>query len=113
MREFGFDRLADEIIDLFLQARVFVDGDNGILFRFRAFLEYFIALRMEDDKAFYQIVTSEDRYLSFSNEIEYYSGVTRDDIGLLDLIGRRFKELDQRLTHLIHQAGRGWPVNLG
>jgi hypothetical protein len=105
MTEFGFDRKADEIVELFLHARVFADGENGIHFRFRAFLEYFIALRMEDDRRFYDFVMIEERYLKFLNEIEYYSGVTRDDAALLDLIGRRFEELNER----VKRAGEWTP----
>jgi hypothetical protein len=97
MTEYGFEREADKMIELFLQARVFIDGENGIQFRFREFIEYFIALRIEDDKAFFDFVMREERYLQFVNEIEYYSGVTRDDAALLELIGRRFEGLNERV----------------
>lgn len=100
MDEFAFDRRSDEIIDLFLRARVLIDADSGIQFRFRAFLEYFTALRMEDDRAFYEFVMEEGRYLSFTNEIEYYSGVTRDDSVLLGLIAARFTELNEHIRQL-------------
>lgn len=40
--------------------------------------------------------------MSFGNEIDYYAGITRNDIELLDEIGRRFRDLSERFEDELH-----------
>lgn len=84
----------NSLMDELLAARLFVTkAENRIGFRYRAVLEYFIALNMKRDRAFMDWVLDESRYLSFINEIQYFAGAVRDDGELVDEIGRRFAAL--------------------
>lgn len=81
----------DNLMAEFLNARIFVRrADDRLSFRYRAILEYFIGLKMGGDDAFREWVMQESRYLQFSNEIQYYAGRHRNDVALVDEIGRRF-----------------------
>src|SRR3546814_8119607 len=46
-------------------------------FRYRAFLEYFIASQMDISPDFRSWVLDDSRYLSFVNELNYYAGLER------------------------------------
>jgi hypothetical protein len=97
MHDFGFNRKPDEIIDLFISARIFSDKGGSIGFTYRAFLEYFVAVRMHDDVSFCEYVLHESRYLSFPNEIEYYSGLRRGELSLIELLGKRMNEITTKI----------------
>lgn len=71
--------------------------DDALSFRYRAFLEYFIACKMRDKPDFRSWILAEDRYLGFRNEILYYAGLVRHDEALLELIASRFESLGQEL----------------
>lgn len=94
----GLNQGTNGIINGFLDARIFAErADGHISFRYRAFLEYFVASQMNEDSAFRDWVISEENYLSFVNEIQYYAGIGRSDGSLLELIGARFEDLSQKL----------------
>jgi predicted MPP superfamily phosphohydrolase len=90
----GLNASVDELMNEFLLARIFVARpDDRISFRYRAVLEYFIALQMTTDTAFKSWVMDEGRYLQFVNEIQYYAGKLRNDAALVAEIGTRFQKL--------------------
>lgn len=60
-------------------------------FRFRCFLEYFLAIKMQMTEAFFQYVMEEENYLDYSNEIVYYTGLTRDKVSVLARILTRLE----------------------
>jgi len=94
-------------IDNFIASKIFVEKGGFIRFRYRAFLEYFVALAMFQNKEFRGMVLSDEHYLSFPNEIEYYAAIARDDVELLDLIGERFAKLTDRVKTVTQ-----WQANL-
>ena len=72
-----------------------MEKEDEVVFRYRAFLEYLIAVRMNEQEEFRTWVLEEARYLSFANEIEYYAGIKRNDYGLLETVGQRFARLSE------------------
>ena len=87
----GLVQNASVLVSTFVNSRVLVTRpDGGISFRYRAFLEYFVACQMRFNTRFKSWVLDEERYLSFANEIGHYAGIARDDIALLELMGERF-----------------------
>lgn len=95
---YGLPQSPPVLIDAFVQARILAHRDGTIAFKYRSFAEYFIALQMSNDQEFRDHVLHEDRYLSFIQEIEYYAGFTRDDLGLLNKIRNRLDELGRRTS---------------
>lgn len=84
----------DDLMAEFLSARIFVrKPDDRLSFRYRAVLEYFIAMQMGVDPAFKAWVMDDVRYLQFVNEIQYYAGRLRNDAALVDEVGRRFEAI--------------------
>lgn len=98
LNSMGLEQDVGALVQSMLDARILVRRSDGeYSFRYRAFLEYYIAQAMASDKEFRSWVLDESRYLSFVNEIQYYSGVDRDDVDLLDKVGSRFAAFDKRL----------------
>lgn len=85
----------------FFEKGILLKVNEIVYFRFTCFLEYFIALEMNEDKELYDYITHEDNYLDFSNEIVYYSGLNQKtkSYTVLKLIEDRmldsFKEIDK------------------
>jgi hypothetical protein len=98
----GFNWNARSVVEDFINARVlWVRNGDEVSFRYRAYLEYFIAHRMKGDEDFRNWVLSKEQYLSFINEIQYYAGSVRTDASLLELIGERFDALTKRLEERV------------
>ncbi|WP_279479886.1 metallophosphoesterase [Aureimonas sp. SK2] len=90
----GLVQPVDDLLAEFLSARIFVERtDSRISFRYRGVLEYFIALRMTTDAEFKEWVIADERYLRYVNEIQYYAGKLRNDVGLVTLIAERHKTI--------------------
>lgn len=86
----GLIQSVDDLLTEFLAARIFVERTEArISFRYRGVLEYFIALHMTTDAQFKDWVVADDRYLRYVNEIQYYAGKLRNDVGLVTLIAER------------------------
>ncbi|WP_081508205.1 metallophosphoesterase [Roseovarius mucosus] len=91
LKSLGLNFGAREIIDNTIHSKIFSEkrGENCVSFRFRAFLEFFVATRMREQGDFKKWIFEEDRYLSYLNEIEYYSGLERNDLALLQMVSKR------------------------
>lgn len=88
-----------DLLEEFISNRLFVEKADGRLrFRYRAVLEYFIALHMRKDKEFKNWILDTSRFLRFTSEIQYYAGAVRDDVDLMSMMADRFdglyKEID-------------------
>ena len=99
LKNLGLNYGAREIIDISIASRIFAEKkpDNLISFRFRAFLEFFVAAQMRADVEFRQWVFDDARFLSYLNEIEYYAGLERNDLDLLQLISERHERCLQEV----------------
>lgn len=102
----GLNVPLDDLLQEFLNARIFVrKNEDRLRFRYRAILEYFIALQMSISRKFKEWVLAEERYLQFVNEIQYYAGKLRNDDAMVDEIGRRFEAV------LLEFQGEGRPLD--
>mgnify|MGYP001153875745 CR=1 FL=1 len=101
----GLPKEADAVVDELLAARIFWKrSDGNISFRYRAFLEFFIGKQMTASRSFRDWVLEEGRYLSYVNEIQYYAGIGRDDVELLEVVGARFFGLSAKLFEELGRA---------
>jgi len=65
------------------------DNVEYIRFRFTCFFQYFMMKKMEFDASFREFVLKEENYLLFDDEIDYYTGLKRDQFEILtDLVNR-------------------------
>lgn len=107
--DIGLGNNADTILAGFIKARIFESrpGDR-IAFRYRAFLEYFIANQMQVNPVFRDWILHDQRYLGFVNEIQYYAGINRADNNLLELVSARFEGIREAAVKEL-----GWNPVLG
>ena len=60
--------------------------ENQIKFKSAFFFHYFLSLQFDYEPKFKEYVFTDDNYLSFINEITYYTGLKRDDEGVLNFV---------------------------
>lgn len=84
---------AQKIIENLINAGILTcnKNTNNVYFRFRCFMEYFLAKYMSVSKDFFEYVLSEENYLNFSNVINYYTGFTSDKVSVLNKIITRLE----------------------
>ncbi|MFA6245929.1 MAG: metallophosphoesterase [Mucilaginibacter sp.] len=101
---YNVEKILAELID----SGIFIKEDNSIRFRFTCFLEYFLVKKMGFDPKFKSEVLDEANYLKFINEIDYFTGLNRDDVDILKLIVERssaeFKEIKEKIRALGHSV---------
>lgn len=71
-------------------------GVETVRFRFECFFRYFLMQNMINSEEFRIKVISEENYLKFEDEIEYFTGIKRDQEMLL-------KELNDRMMNVYHK----------
>lgn len=82
-----------DVISDFVKRGILIEFDEGFV-RFKAsfLFHFFIAKYMEYNEEFKNYVIDDSRYLEFTNEIEYFTGLKRDDITILEFTQRKLDE---------------------
>lgn len=103
LKMFKAKTLAEEL----LQVGLFVQDKNKsiIYFRFRCFMEYFLAKKMQMTEDFFNSVLEEKNYLSYCNEIFYFTGLTRDKVTVLQRIFTRLEIVFSDLRDALDKIG--------
>lgn len=98
-RHFPFE--AKKILDHFVEVGVFklvaAETETTVQFRFNCFFQYFVMKNMENQE-FYDYVIAEDHYLTFFEEIDYFTGLRRNKTELLKLLLSRMETLFKGLN---------------
>lgn len=105
-REWQDEFPARQILNNLIEAGIFAENGDYIRFRFRCFFEYFLAKRMEHDEEFKDFVLSEEKYLAFPGEIEYYTGIKRSCTSILQEFSGRLEDLYSELHERLLDGGR-------
>ncbi len=80
---------ASKIAQQFIDMGIFLHDNSFVYFRFECFFEFCLAKAMERNEEFRKNILSEANYLDYTNEIVYYTGISRNEHGLLkDIVGR-------------------------
>ncbi len=94
-RQFSIDY--NEILDYFLNKGIFVfeyvDNEKYIRFRFECFYRFFITQYMLSNDDFKKYVLEEENYLLFQDEIEYYTGIRRNQVDILNTLTERMEKI--------------------
>lgn len=77
------------------------EQENTIRFRYEAFFQYFLSLNIDNIPKFKKEVFSEDQFIEFIDEIDYYTGRKRDDIKTLEIVIERLKISFEEIEKLI------------
>ncbi|MFN8283448.1 MAG: metallophosphoesterase [Chitinophagales bacterium] len=82
-----------KVLDDFIKRGILTyHDDNLVRFKSAFFFHYFLALHFDYDPAFKDKVFSGDNYLSFTEEITYYTGLKRDDLAILNFTQEKLNE---------------------
>lgn len=82
-----------KVLDDFIKRGILTyHDDNFIRFKSAFFFHYFLALHFDYDPSFKEEVFTGDRYLSFIEEITYYTGLKRDDLRVLNFTQEKLNE---------------------
>lgn len=100
-----FDFNEETLLQYFIQTGIFTVEKEGmdrfVKFKFACFFQFFLMKNIDKDKAFKEHVLSEENYLHFVDELDYYSGLNIDDVDLLKLtVDRMFSEYSDFLTKI-------------
>jgi len=82
-----------KVLDDFIKRGILTyHDDNLIRFKSAFFFHYFLALHFDYDPSFKEEVFTGEKYLSFIEEITYYTGLKRDDLGVLNFTQEKLNE---------------------
>jgi predicted MPP superfamily phosphohydrolase len=82
-----------KILDDFIKRGILTyHDDNLVRFKSAFFFHYFLALHFDYDPTFKDHVFSGENYLSFTEEITYYTGLKRDDLAILSFTQEKLNE---------------------
>jgi len=104
IKNVGFDYDVNRIAEYFIERKIFSKVANSIKFAHSCFFHFFIAKRMEFDTSFKNEVLDEKFYHMFSRELDYYTGLTRNDKTTLELIYERFKVSFDGIEDIFNQV---------
>jgi len=106
-----FDFRDEEVLHHFIDKGILViekhNSEEYLRFRFACFFQYFLMKNMMFDDSFKAYVLSEENYLSFVDEINYYTGLKRDESLILELVVSRMNEEFKDLTNKINELEQG------
>ncbi len=89
LKVFNAKTLAKELLSVGLF--VHDEATSQVYFRFRCFMDYFLAVKMQTSEDFFQFVMEECNYLDFANELFYFTGLTRDKVSVVARIYTRLE----------------------
>lgn len=82
-----------KVLDDFIKRGILTyHDDNLVRFKSAFFFHYFLALHFDYDPSFKEEVFTGEKYLSFIEEITYYTGLKRDDVGVLNFTQEKLHE---------------------
>ena len=90
--EFNAIKILEHFVEVGLLVQFDLNSETFVRFRFNCFFQYFLMKNMEKSD-FLNFVLNEERYLSFYDEIDYYTGLKRDKIEILKLLVERMTNM--------------------
>ena len=88
-----FDGNPKLILDNLIKRGILIEnGDNSIRFKSSFLFHYFLSRYMVIKPEFKKYIFTNENYLNFSNEIEYYTGLQRDSEDVLDFVINKLSE---------------------
>ena len=94
----SFDLKGSRFDKIFFKKGILTKTNGDVAFRFECFIKYYTAKYATTNEEFYNKMIDKKNYLNFSEEINYYSGLVRNDIHLLQTIQNYLlPEIEQKL----------------
>ncbi|EGW41397.1 hypothetical protein DOT_0649 [Desulfosporosinus sp. OT] len=107
-KKFGSIVKGEEVLFDFLKKGIFLvfvhKGQRFIRFRFNCFFKYFLMKNIDYEPGFKEFVLEDCNYLNFGDELDYYTGLKRDQAEILQLLVKRahnkFSEIISKIEAL-------------
>lgn len=82
-----------KVLDDFIKRGILTfEDDNLVRFKSAFFFHYFLAIHFDYNPSFKVYVFTGENYLTFTEEITYYTGLKRDDLGILNFTQEKLNE---------------------
>jgi Icc-related predicted phosphoesterase len=96
---------ASEKIEEFIEKGILKNDlqSNCIRFRYDAFFKFFLSLNIEKNVEFKEEVYSDEKFLSFIDELDYLTGSKRDDIKTLEFVMGKLQEAYIDIDKFVNQ----------
>lgn len=100
----GFEVDYEELIKFFISKGILIKIDNKIYFRFKCFLQFFIAkyMSIENNIKFKENILSEKNYLNYTEEIIFFVGLNRQDYSTMHIIEERLLKSFEKIDKIIN-----------
>lgn len=106
-RKFDFDEV--EVLNIFIDKGILtisqINSISYVGFKFACFFKYFLMKTMEYNSEFKAEVLNQENYLHFIDEIDYYTGIKRDQVDILNICISTMYEAYSILNKEIIQVG--------
>lgn len=81
----------DLVFDILFHNNIIIHRDSEFVFRFTYWIFYFAAHRMHSDEEFAKYIFSDQKYISFPEIIEFYTGIDRNRKDALEILSEDIK----------------------
>ncbi|MER1987462.1 MAG: metallophosphoesterase [Solibacillus sp.] len=102
LKEKMFDFDVDVILEHFINKGIFtleiVENIKYIRFKFGCFFQFYLMKNFDKNPTFKRYVLTDDNYLNFIDELDYYSGLKMDDVETVELVINRMREAYENLN---------------
>jgi hypothetical protein len=102
----------DLVFDILYQNNIIINRDSEFVFRFTYWIFYFAAHRMHSDAEFAEYIFAEQKYISFPEIIEFYTGIDRNRKDALEILTRDIQEACNIVESKVGLPGGMNPYNL-
>ncbi|MBE4906948.1 metallophosphoesterase [Bacillus luteolus] len=110
VKKFDYDE--EELLRHFIRKGVLTIEKDGleryVKFKFTCFFEFFLMKNIDINKKFKEHVFSEEHYLNFIEEIDYYTGLKRDEAELLQEFQKRMMKEYDKINTAIEKTDLGY-----
>ncbi len=106
-----FDFDVDVILEHFINKGIFsiekIDTIKYVRFKFACFFQFYLMKNIDKIPEFKEYILSDDNYLRFVDELDYYSGLKMDDTYTLEIILKGMNDAFER----VNKNFRGFPFD--
>jgi hypothetical protein len=82
--------------------------EKYVRFKFNCFFQYFLMKNMDIDPSFKEFVLKEENFLHFTDEIDYYTGLKRDQTDILEIVTERMNKQYAEIISKISEWKNGF-----
>lgn len=104
LSEVGFHFDVNIIANYFIDRKIFIKFNNRVKFTYSCFFHFFLAKRMIFNSDLKNHILDKNEYFKYSKEIDYYSGLVRNDESLLDEVVNRLEEAFAHTDFIFEQV---------